>query len=252
MSHPVDPHTHTIASSHAYSTLGECISEARRRGIRLFAVTDHGPAMPDAPHPWHFLNLRVIPRTVEGVGILRGIEANILDESGNLDLPDEGLRALDLVLGALHEPVFPPATAEVHTRALTAAIGGGRVDILAHPGNPHFPIDIDRVVTAAAEHGVALEINNSSFNTSRRGSKPTCRRIAEAARDLGATLVMGSDAHFAPAVGDFSEAEALLQEIGFPEERLLNASAGRFLDFLERRGHPRIPELISQFGGGAL
>ncbi|SUC47350.1 Probable phosphatase YcdX [Providencia stuartii] len=37
----VDLHAHTIASTHAYSTVNEYFSEAARRGIKLFAITDH-------------------------------------------------------------------------------------------------------------------------------------------------------------------------------------------------------------------
>lgn len=243
MNFPVDPHTHTIACSHAYSTLGEYIAEARRKGIRLFACTDHGPRMPDALHPWHFINLRVVPRIVDGVGILRGIEANIRDIEGTLDLPGDRIDGLDIVLAAFHEPVFEPRSSEDHTRALINTMKHGQADIIAHPGNPNFPIDIETVVQAAIDYNVALEINNSSFSVSRRGSKPYCRAIIEAARDLGATLVLGSDAHFAPSLGDFGEALELIEEAGFPKERLLNTSPRTLLDFLERRGHPRIPEM---------
>ena len=245
MRFPVDPHTHTVASSHAYSTISEYVAEARRKGLRLFANTDHGPAMPGAPHPWHFGNLRVVPRLLDGVAVLRGIESNILDGGGRLDLPEEAADRLDVVLASLHEPVFPPAGSAEHTRALVNAIRGGRVDIVGHPGNPSFPIDVEAVVRAAVEQGVALEINNSSFGASRQGSGPYCRTVAEAARDLGAYLVMSSDAHFAASLGDFSEALSLLEEVGFPAERILNASPGTFLDFLERRGHSPIPELAA-------
>jgi putative hydrolase len=242
---PVDPHTHTVASSHAYSTLSEYAAEARRKGVRLFANTDHGPTMPGAPHPWYFANLRVVPRVVDGVGVLRGIEANILDVEGRIDLPKEADGQLDLVLASLHEPVLAPTSREEHTRAIVNAIRGGRVDVVGHPGNPNFPIDVEVVVRTAVEHDVALEINNSSFLASRKGSRPYCRAIAEAARDLGAFLVMSSDAHFASALGGFSESLLLLEEAGFPAERTLNVSPGAFLDFLERRGHPAIAELAA-------
>ena len=79
MTYAVDTHTHTLASTHAYSTLHDYLAEAKRKGIRLFANTDHGPAMADAPHEWHFINLRVWPRVVDGVGLLRGVEANITE-----------------------------------------------------------------------------------------------------------------------------------------------------------------------------
>jgi putative hydrolase len=245
MRFPVDPHTHTVASSHAYSTIGEYVAEARRKGVRLFANTDHGPTMPGAPHPWHFGNLKVVPRVLDGVGVLRGIEANVMDAGGRIDLPEELAERLDLVLASLHEPCFPPTTREEHTRALVNAICSGRIDVVAHPGNPAYPIDVEVVVRAATEHGVALEINNSSFNTSRKGSGPYCLAVARAAGDLGGTLVMGSDAHFAGALGDFSDSLALLEEAGYPADRTLNASPGAFLDFLERRGHPPIPELAA-------
>jgi putative hydrolase len=56
---------------------------------------------------------------------------------------------------------------------------------------------------------------------------------------------MSSDAHFASALGEFSESLSLLEEAGFPVGRTLNVSPGAFLDFLERRGHPAIPELAA-------
>ncbi len=38
--YPVDLHMHTVASTHAYSTLSDYIAEAKRKGIKLFAITD--------------------------------------------------------------------------------------------------------------------------------------------------------------------------------------------------------------------
>ena len=83
--YPVDLHMHTVASTHAYSTLHDYIAEAKRKGIKLFAITDHGPDMADAPHYWHFVNMRIWPRVVDGVGILRGIESNIKNIAGEID-----------------------------------------------------------------------------------------------------------------------------------------------------------------------
>lgn len=34
--YPVDLHMHTVASTHAYSTLSDYIAEAKRKGIKLF------------------------------------------------------------------------------------------------------------------------------------------------------------------------------------------------------------------------
>ncbi len=61
---------------------------------------------------------------------------------------------------------------------MIAAIASGAVHMISHPGNPKFPIDIPAVAEAAAKHHVALEINNSSFLSSRIGSEDNCRAIA--------------------------------------------------------------------------
>ena len=55
-------------------------------------------------------------------------------------------------------------------------------------------------------------------------------------------MALGSDSHTAFTLGDFSECRKVLDEVGFPEDRILNVSPRRLLDFLESRGMPPIPE----------
>ncbi|MCK8043278.1 phosphatase [Shewanella sp. 1CM18E] len=237
MKYLVDTHTHTVASTHAYSTLQEYIAMAKQKGIKLFATTDHGPDMADAPHFWHFVNLRVIPRVVDGVGVLRGIEANIKNEQGEIDFFGDYLAELDIVLAGFHEPVFAPVDKATHTQALLNCIKSGNVDIITHPGNPAYPIDIEAVAKAAAEYNVALEINNSSFLTSRRGSEHNCLAIAKAVKNAGGLLVMGSDSHIAYSLGEFEQAISIVEQAEFPQDRLLNRSPEALLSFLSARGH---------------
>lgn len=54
MQFPIDLHTHTVASYHAYSTIVEYVHQAKLCGIKMFATTDHGPSLEDAPHVWSF------------------------------------------------------------------------------------------------------------------------------------------------------------------------------------------------------
>lgn len=242
--YPVDLHMHTLASTHAYSTVHDYIAAAVRNRIRLIAITDHGPEMVDAPHPFHFNNLRVLPRIVDGVGILRGIEANI-KPGGETDCTDKMRTLLDLVIAGFHKQVFAPADTVTNTDALVAVIESGKVHIISHPGNPEYPIDIPTVVAAAKEHHVALEVNNSSFVHSRNGSEANCRKIVTAVRDFGGLISLGSDSHCAFSLGDFSACQHLLAETDFPQSRVLNTSPRKVLEFLERRGGKRIVELYS-------
>ncbi len=61
------------------------------------------------PPFWHFVNLHVLPRVVDGVGILRGIEANIKNIDGEIDFPERYESRLDMIMAGFHEPVFPLA-----------------------------------------------------------------------------------------------------------------------------------------------
>jgi putative hydrolase len=231
----VDSHTHTVASGHAYSTLAENAAAAAARGIRLLAITDHGPAMPGAPHFWFFKNMRAIPRIIDGVGILRGVEANIINYSGELDIDDELRQQLDIVLASLHEPIVTPVSRTVHTEAVVKAMASGKIDVFAHGGNPAFPIDVGEVAKAAACYRVLVEINNSSFTTSRPGSEKNCAALAEAVARQGGLLTFGSDAHIAGRVGVFDECLAFIQTIGFPRARILSFNGRLFLKFLQEK-----------------
>ncbi|MBK4716342.1 MULTISPECIES: phosphatase [Tenebrionibacter/Tenebrionicola group] len=241
--YPVDLHMHTVASTHAYSTLHDYIAVAKQKGITLFAITDHGPDMADAPHYWHFINMRIWPRMVEGVGILRGIEANIKNINGEIDCTGPMLDALDLIIAGFHEPVLAPQDKASNTEAMIAAMASGNVHIISHPGNPKYPVDIPAIAAAAARYQVALELNNSSFMHSRAGSAPNCRAIAQAVRDAGGWLALGSDSHTAFTLGEFSECQKILDEVAFPDDRILNVSPRRLLSFLEARGKAPIAEL---------
>lgn len=234
--YPVDLHMHTVASTHAYSTLHDYIAVAKQNGIKLFAITDHGPDMADAPHYWHFINMHVWPRVVDGVGILRGIEANIKNTAGEIDCTGRMLDTMDLVVAGFHEPVFAPQDKATHTEAMIAAMASGNVHIISHPGNTKFPVDIPAVAEAAAKYQVALELNNSSFTHSRPGSEPNCRAIAAAVKAAGGMLSFGSDSHTAFTLGNFEHCLRIAREVDFPEERVLNVTPRRLLDFLEMRG----------------
>lgn len=243
----VDSHTHTIASGHAYSSLGENVAAAAKQGIRLMAVTEHGPAMPGSPHIWFFKNMRVIPRIMNGVGILRGIEANIINDKGELDLDDSLQPHLDIVLASLHEPVIEPSTKNIHTDAVIKAMASGKMDIFAHGGNPAFPIDVDAVAKAATAYNILVEINNSSFTTSRVGSEKNCTSLAEAVGCHGGRLTFGSDAHIACNVGQFTECIAFVKRIGFPVNCILSTSCNAFLNFLQGRRKHQTEALLGLF-----
>ena len=231
-----DTHCHTISSGHAYSTVIEIAEAARDKGLELVAITDHGPAMPGGPHIFHISNQKVIPEYIKGVRVLRGVEANIIDYEGSLDVPENVLKRLDIVIASFHDVCIASGSVEENTRALICAMKNPYVDVIAHPGNPYYPIDIDRVLQCAIDTDTLIEINNSSFVGSRAGSEPNCRRIAARAKEMGVTLALGSDSHICFDVGRFDEISPIFDELGMPEEQIVNTSSRRLIDYLNKKG----------------
>jgi len=229
----VDLHVHTLASGHAFSTVMEIAREAGLRRLRAVGISDHGPALPGGPHLYHFSCLRFLPRTLEGVRILRGAEANLLDAKGTIDLPRELAERLDYVMVGFHEGCgFKAGNSRHNTRALIQAMGNPRVKVLTHPGNPAFPVDIGELAAAAAAHGVALEINNSSSHQARPGSYPACVQLAAEAARIGGPICLSSDAHIATQVGEVRDAWTLAEAAGIAEGQVINRTYTACLQFL--------------------
>ena len=177
--------------------------------------------------------MRFFPETICGVRIFRGIEANILDTAGTLDLSEPYLKKLDFVMAGLHEGCgFDGEGIGRNTEAVIGAMENPLVRAISHPGNPIFPLDYEAVVAAARRTGTALEMNNTSFSISRKGSRPNCEQLARLIARLGAPLVIGSDAHIAQMVGVFDDAVAVIEEAGIPEAQVINSSLERLLRFL--------------------
>ncbi len=231
----VDTHTHTISSGHAYSTIQENAKEAFTNGIQMINMSDHGPAMSGAPFRYHFGNLEIIPNLLYGVRVLKGVELNIINYNGKIDLDDYYLEKLDLVLASYHDICIKPATIEEHTNAAIQVLSNPYIDVLAHPGNPQFQIDIEKVVKAAKDYNKLIEINNQSAIV-RRGSEQNCIQIARMCKKYGVRITTGSDAHISFGVGKFDYVTKLLEEAEVPEELVVTTSVEKMdVYLLERR-----------------
>jgi putative hydrolase len=229
-----DLHTHTVASGHAFSTLKEMVEQAALVGLKMMAITDHGLNMPGGPHQYYFSQVIGLPGEICGVEVLKGVEANIIDMDGNIDMPLGILKKLDLVLAGFHPDTgYRAGSVEQNTQALIAAIKNPFVHMISHPGDPEFPVDLEKVVLAAKMAGKALEINNSSFVTSRPGSPPRCTQMARLAARAGTLVAVNSDAHSCFAVGRFDHALEVVDKAGIKPDRVLNTSASLVKKYLQ-------------------
>lgn len=226
-----DLHTHTVSSGHAFSTLKENIEEARKKGLLALGTSDHASAMEGAPTPKFFSNYRAIGREILGIRIFRGVEANVMDFTGRLDMEEKLLQQMDYVIASLHSACIRPGTREENTDALIGAMDNPWVKIIGHPDDDRYPLDLPRLVRAAKEKDVVLEVNSASASgkTGRLHAERNIPRLLELCRQYQVRVIAGSDTHIWYDVGNLSLARNFLETAQFPEELIANTS----LDHLE-------------------
>lgn len=236
MKYVLDVHTHTIASGHAYSTIREMARSAKEKGLELLGITEHAPKMPGTCGNLYFQNLKMVDRHLEGIELLMGVELNILDIDGNVDLPDSILEKMDVVIASTHIPTMNPGTKEENTRGYLKVMQNPYVDIIGHPDDNRFPIDYKELVYGAKEYGKLLEVNNNSLDPrcTRLGAKDNYMEMLAFCKELGVSVVVNSDAHMDYLVGNHGFAYELLKEVDFPEQLVVNQSADMLKKWLRK------------------
>ncbi|MCM1298029.1 MAG: phosphatase [Firmicutes bacterium] len=233
-----DLHVHTIASTHAFSTVTENAAQAARVGLKLMAVSDHAMTMPDAPHLWHHFNLEVIPRYLNGVFIVRGIEADIMDYEGDLDTDEELLSSLDWAIASFHKPSCLPGTELQHTESYIRVLENKGISCLGHTDDTRYPYEVRTVCRACHDLGKAMELNvaritlKESVPRRAKVSRKFYRNMLSICAEEKTNIIVNSDAHFWSAVGAFDEAASLIEEVGFPHELVLNLDEDRIKNYI--------------------
>ena len=219
-----DLHTHTIASGHAYSTIMENVRFAHEIGLKAYGFSDHAPALDGSTNELYFVNFRVIPREYKGMKVYAGVEANIMDFDGNLDIDGKIYERVDYIIASLHTLCIEPGSVDENMRAYIGAMSNPYVKIIGHPDDSRYPLDYEELAKQAVEHSVALELNNSSLNTDsvRKGARENILTLLKMCEKYGTYIICGTDAHIYTDIGDFSLAKELLKEAKFPEELVLN------------------------------
>lgn len=246
-----DLHTHTCVSTHAFSTMEEMAGQAHKLGLRALAVTDHAPGMPDSPHPWYFSGLLRLPDIVQGgeLLLLKGVEANVLDTGGALDMEQKMLQKLDWVIVSIHGNLVDPLSCEEATQLWLNVAENPYVDMIGHSEQRQYLYDYDRVTKAFADKGKVVELNANSI-VSRKGNQDNLRELALACKKNGTLVAVNSDAHSIYNLGNEAHVLKMLREIDFPQELVVNASLQRLQAVLQSHGRgiaQRAAEFFEQY-----
>lgn len=231
----LDTHFHSVASTHAYSTVKEIAHSALENGIKGFAMTDHAPAMPDSPHIWHFRNLKVIPDYIEGMRVIKGVEANITDLEGHIDMTDFDLEFVDWVIASFHSVVVDNKSCEDFSDAyINVAKNNPYVDVIGHPGSLGFGFQKEKVLKVFKEYDKLVEINESTILHKRDGIERNLE-ILKICKKYEIPVVVNSDGHYCDIVGNVSNAEKMIEELNFPKELVVNSCAEKIYERIKAK-----------------
>lgn len=162
-----DLHMHTTYSE-GKNDLKTMIAAAESLGYEYVAVTDHSRSQRIA-NGMEVETLKSQWKEIDELSkqfkikILKGSEVEILKD-GKLDYPEEILKELDIVVGAVHSGFSAPERKT--TGRIITALENKYLDILAHPSGrllekrKAYEVNFEKVFEAAAENKKVLEINS--------------------------------------------------------------------------------------------
>lgn len=176
----------------------DLVKECQRMGLKYVTISDHVGTLAIAGGMKEkdlLRQKREIDRLnakLKNFRILWSAEVNILKD-GKLDIKDEVLKKMDVIIASVHSN-FRMSRLEMTERILRA-MKNKNMNVLAHPTGrllqerEPYEVDLGKIVRAARDHKVALEIN--AYPDRLDLSDVHIKMAIEA----GAKLAIGSDAH---------------------------------------------------------
>ena len=109
------------------------------------------------------------------------------------------------------------------------------VKIIGHPDDSRMPLDYERVIKAAKEYHVLLEVNNASLHPKsfREGARENMMRYLELCKQYEVPIIMSSDSHYCTQIGDFTYALEVLEAARFPKELIVNDDIEKLRKFID-------------------
>ncbi|MDQ1279226.1 MAG: putative hydrolase [Thermoproteota archaeon] len=234
----IDLHTHTLVSGHATNTIFEMIQVAREKGLELLGLAEHGPKVEGGPIASYFHHSIRLPRRLFNMNFIMGVEADIMDLNGLLDLNDRHLRLQDIVLAGIHrEAGWTIKSPEENSKAIIEVMKNPLVHFISHPCDSNARIEVEKVVKASYEYQVPLEVNclHLGYHVARGVDIEDIRHMIKLVRDYRWKLIISSDAHVATAIGDDSIIDKMKLRDLLSEDIILNSSLTDVWNFLEEK-----------------
>ena len=218
-------HCHTTYSD-GNNSVEELARACLAAGYQYVGITDHSQtaAYAGGLKPDDLLRqadeIDAVNERLDGIRVLKGVEADILQD-GRVDYEPRVLERLDFVIASVHSR-FNMSAPEMTARML-AAMDNPYLNIIGHPtgrlllSRDPYGVDLDAVIEKAAATGVALEINADPHRLDLDW------RVLRRAREAGAAVSIGADAHNAAGIRNVDYGVAMARKGWLGPDDVLNA-----------------------------
>lgn len=230
-----DYHTHTTASD-GKSSMKDNIRRAVEIGLKEIAITEHsfGTFLYHLTYPkFDFEKVSQELKNRENeIKVLVGVEGNLLNPSGDVDVPKDVIPHCDILQLGFHRFLQPKhlknnwrfvlvngfatrkkreTLIEVNTKAYLSAMDRYPIDVLVHL-NERALVDVERVCKKAAEKDIYIELNEKHISA--------LEEDIDAVVASGVKFIIGTDAHETAKIGKIAKVEKFIEKHHIPKDRI--------------------------------
>jgi len=233
-----DYHTHTIYT-HGHGTVEDNVKVAIKRGLKQIAITEHSFSQAfygvsrKEYNEMRFEIEELRKKYAGKIDILCGLESNIIDLEGTIDLPRSERKIVDLLIVGYHANFKPKSLKafftfwipnvlgfggkkqkEKNTQAYIKALRNNKIDIISHLNSHRCYVDVVKVAEVCAEVGTYIELNGKVINF----NEDEIREMIK----TGVKFIINSDAHYPSRVGKNHKGLAIVDKYNIPPEQVVN------------------------------
>ncbi|MCH7678991.1 DNA polymerase/3'-5' exonuclease PolX [candidate division KSB1 bacterium] len=218
-------HCHSTWSDGA-NTLEEMALATQEMGYQYFGICDHSEIVvyargmtPEQVKEQH-AEIDELNKKFTDFKILKGTECDIIND-GSLDYPDEVLATFDFVVASVHTNLH--MSGDDAMNRIIKGMQNRYVDILGHPtgrllsGRDGLPLDMYKIIDAAAEYNVVIELNASPHRFDIDW------RYCKYAKEKGVLISINPDAHSIDGINDMEYGIGIAQKGWLERKNIFNA-----------------------------
>jgi len=225
-------HIHTTYSD-GKSSIEQVCEQLIKSGFMYAGISDHSKTasyaggMKNEDLEQYFKEIDKLNLKFSGFKIFKGIESDILLD-GSLDYSNKILSGFDFIIAAIHSSFN--LSEEQMTERIIKAIENRFTTMIAHPtgrlllARDAYKVDIIRVINAAAENNVDIELNASPFRLDLDW------RMCKYAKEKGVKIFINPDAHNLKDLYDYRFGVNIARKGWLEKEDVPNTYAAEKID----------------------